>query len=423
MAGNQLGKTYCGAAEAAIHLTGRYPNWWQGRRFDRPIRMWAGSKTNEVVRDAAQRLLIGEPKDRSAWGTGLIPGDCLVDTSSRQGVADALDSALIAHVSGANSTLGFKTYDQGREKWQGETLDVLWLDEEPPEAIYSEGITRTNATGGMVFMTFTPLLGMSEVVRRYLMDESADRDVTRMTIEDAEHFTPETRAQIIASYPAHEREARTKGIPIMGSGRVFAIAEEDITTPAFEIPKHWACIAALDFGWDHPTASVKLAHDRDADIVYVTNAYRKAQATPLIHAAALKPWGNNLPFAWPHDGLQHDKGSGEQLAEQYRQQGLLLLPEKATFEDGSNGVEAGIMRLLERMETGRFKVFSHLVDWFEEFRLYHRKDGLIVKERDDLMAATRYAEMSLRFAETAGEKPPSRYGRSRNGNSGSWMTA
>jgi hypothetical protein len=107
-----------------------------------------------------------------------------------------------------------------------------------------------------------------------------------------------------------------------------------------------------------------------------------------MHAASIKPWGGWIPCAWPHDGLQHDKGSGEQLASLYKDQGLNTLPERATFEDGGNGVEAGVIEMLDRMQTGRFKVFSHLKEWFDEFRLYHRKDGKIVKERDDLLSAT-----------------------------------
>ena len=170
MAANQVGKTYSGAAEAAMHLTGQYPEWFTGRRFDKPTRMWAASKTTDVVRDGVQRLLIGEPKDKSAWGTGLIPHECIHNTSNRQGVADALDSALIKHVSGEYSTIGFKSYDQGRQKFQAETLDVMWFDEEPPFDIYMEGLTRTNATNGIVYLTFTPLLGMSEVVNMFIKE-------------------------------------------------------------------------------------------------------------------------------------------------------------------------------------------------------------------------------------------------------------
>lgn len=168
MAGNQLGKTFSGGAEVAYHATGLYPDWWTGRRFPAPNRWWAGSKTGEVTRDGVQRILVGEPKDSTRWGEGMIPGDKLSDWSRRQGVADALDSVLVKHISGGTSTIGFKSYDQGREKWQGETLDGVWFDEEPPLEIYMEGLTRTNATGGMAFLTFTPLLGMSDVVSMFL---------------------------------------------------------------------------------------------------------------------------------------------------------------------------------------------------------------------------------------------------------------
>lgn len=224
------------------------------------------------------------------------------------------------------------------------------------------------------------------------------RHVTSMTIDDVDHYTPEERAQIIASYPPHEREARSKGIPTMGSGRIFPVPEELITCEPREIPRHWPQIIGLDFGWDHPTAAARLAWDRDNDTIYVTACYRRSEAVPAIHAAAIKPWGAWIPVAWPHDGLQHDKGSGDQLKEQYRSHGLKMLNDQATHAEGGNGVEAGLMAMLERMETNRFKVFKGLNDWFEEFRLYHRKDGKIVKERDDIMSATRYGVMMLRFA-------------------------
>ena len=224
------------------------------------------------------------------------------------------------------------------------------------------------------------------------------RAVITATIDDAEHYTPEQRAAIIASYPEHEREARTKGVPMLGSGRVFPIAESQITCASLPIPDHWPQIGGMDFGWDHPFGAACLAWDRDADVVYVTKVHRQREATPVLHAAALRPWGDWLPWAWPHDGLQHDKGSGEALAAQYRAQGLEMLPERATFEDGGNGVEAGVLEMLDRMQTGRWKVFDHCVEWFDEFRLYHRKDGKIVKERDDVLSASRYGLMMLRHA-------------------------
>lgn len=222
-------------------------------------------------------------------------------------------------------------------------------------------------------VTFTPLNGMSAVVQRYVLPGSdagaATRTVTTMTIEDAEHYSPEERQRIIDSYPAHEKEARTKGIPALGSGRIFPVSVESITVAPFEIPKHWVQIGGLDFGWDHPSGATGCAWDRDADIFYVTKEYREREATPLIHSGALKPWGSWLPWSWPHDGLQHDKGSGEQLAAQYRGHGLNMLPERATFDDGTNGVEAGLADMLDRMQTGRWKVFSTCTHWFEEFRL------------------------------------------------------
>lgn len=224
------------------------------------------------------------------------------------------------------------------------------------------------------------------------------RSITRMTIDDAGHYTQDQRDAIIASYPEHEREARVRGLPTLGSGRVFPISDDKITIDAIAIPKHWARINGLDFGYDHPFAAASCAWDRDADIWYVIAAYRESKSTPVIHSASIKPWGDWIPSAWPHDGLQHDKGSGDQLASLYQDQGVNTLPERATFEDGGNGVEAGVIEMLDRMQTGRFKVFSHLKEWFDEFRLYHRKDGKIVKERDDLISATRYAIMMKRFA-------------------------
>lgn len=439
MAGNQLGKTVAGGAEWAMHLTGRYPDNWQGATFAKAPLLWAGSVTGESTRDNPQRILIGPPAIEEAWGTGFIPQDCIISRTRAMGVPNLLDSAVIrwgggGDVQAAESVIAFKAYEKGREKWQGPTVDGVWFDEEPPEDIYAEGLTRTNngQRGQFAQMTFTPLLGISGVVARFIMPPKDDpgtpyRHVTTMTIDDADHYSDAQKAQIIASYPPHEKEARAMGIPTLGSGLIFPVTESEIMVDPFPIPEWWKKIGGLDFGWDHPSAAVKLAYDADNDIVYVTQDYRRREAPVVLHAEALKPWGKDLPWAWPHDG-NNDTAAGENLHTQYRRHGLEMLFERATFLDGSNSVEAGLMDMLDRMQTGRWKVFRTCFNWLEERRLYHRENGKVIKERDDTISASRYAYMMIRFAK-ADEKPPMiedphrRAFYKRNGGDGSWVTA
>lgn len=422
MAGNQLGKTRAGGAEVAYHLTGLYPDDWDGKRFDGPVRIWVAGVTGESTRDNPQRILLGPT---GLMGSGTIPKQNILKTSSARGVPDAVETVLVQHVTGGTSQATFKAYSDGREKWQGETLHLVWYDEEPPMDIYIEGLTRTNTTKGVVFITFTPLLGMSDVVVRFRQEQSPDRVVINMTIDDVGHYTEEEKRRIIASYPPHEREARSRGEPMLGTGRVFPVPEEWVTEDDFPIPDHWARIIGIDFGWDHPTAAAALVLDKETDCIHVTACYRQSRETPIYHAAAIKPWGP-FPVSWPHDALQHDKGSGEQLCDIYRRHGLRMLTDRAQFpDDRGNGVEAGIQEMLERMQTGRWKVFKSCHQWFEEFKSYHRKDGKIVKEREDILSATRYAVMMMRFARPkvhTDPKPP-RYGKLRRVLGKTWMSA
>jgi hypothetical protein len=223
------------------------------------------------------------------------------------------------------------------------------------------------------------------------------------TWDDVPHLTQEQKDELWSSVPPHERDARAKGIPTMGSGLIYPVREEDITCEPRDIPRHWPRIIGLDFGWDHPTAAVLLAWDRDYDRIYVVNSYRRKEATPIQHAATLRAWGGTwIPIAWPADGYQHSKGDGQQLKDIYAEQGLFMLDKHATHpsDEKSTGVEAGLMGIMEYMETDRFKVFNDQTEWLEERRMYHRDEGKIVKLRDDLMDATRYGCMMLRFAAT-----------------------
>ena len=172
MAANRVGKTEgAGGYEMALHLTGQYPDWWTGHRFDKPIQAWAAGDTSQTVRDILQVKLLG-PVGQN--GTGLIPGDDIVDIKSKAGgIKDAVETVYVRHASGGLSVLGFKTYDQGRESFQGTERGLVWLDEEPPLDVYMECLLRTMATasfgGGLVMLTFTPLMGLSETVM-HIMD-------------------------------------------------------------------------------------------------------------------------------------------------------------------------------------------------------------------------------------------------------------
>lgn len=400
MAGNQLGKSEAGAFETACHLTGLYPTWWPGRRFDKPTRAWAAGETGIVTRDVSQKKLCGEPGVEAALGTGYIPKRLFVDKPSlSRSATDAFDTIQVRHVTGGVSILRFKSYEQGRTKFQAETLDFGWGDEECPPEVYSEFFTRFTATDGMLFQTFTPLKGRTAVVNRFLDEENEDRGHVIMTIDDVTHITPKQKAKIIAAYPPHEREARVKGIPFMGSGRVFTSTEESISEPAItHVPPHWTKLWGIDFGIGHPFGAVLLLWDRDNDVIHVHHAIRVADQSPLQQAVPMKLVGANVPVAWPQDGTQREKGTGETVASHYRRQGLLMLSDHATWPDGGVSTEAGILEMEDRMVTGRLKVAAHLTQWFEEYRLFHRKDGVLVKVKDDLLSATRIGIMMKRFS-------------------------
>lgn len=172
MAGNRTGKTQAGVYEMTLHLTGIYPDWWEGRRFDKPVKAWAAGDTSKTVRDILQEKFLGPP---GARGTGMIPGDRILKVTTKSGVADAADTAYVRHAAGGASALGFKSYDQRRESFQGCSQDAILLDEEPEMAIYAESLMRTMTTGGLMMLTFTPLNGLTDVALSFLGDGKVEQ--------------------------------------------------------------------------------------------------------------------------------------------------------------------------------------------------------------------------------------------------------
>ena len=409
MAANRVGKSWIGAANMSYHLTGLYPDWWEGHRWEEPIVAWAAGVSAESTRDILQNELLGLPEDSTKLGTGTIPKHCIGERTRKSQVPNAVQSVLIKHhtngVFDGWSKLTFKAFEQGESKFMGSSIHEIWLDENPKDGLFTQCITRTANTGGNVTMTFTPEDGMTPVINQFMNDRKPGQNLVTATWEDAPHLTAAIKEQLLAVYNEHERDMRSKGIPLFGSGPVFMVPEGDIVVEDFDIPDYWPMIAAIDFGYDHPTAVVWLRWDRDADTVYVVDTYSQRKSTATIHASAINARAL-CPVAWPHDGMQHEKGSGITLADQYRGHGVNMLPVYFTnpLSPGEPGkgnykIEPGINAMHEAMQEGRFKVFRTCKEWFDEYRLYHREDGKIVALGDDLMSATRYAYQSLRFAE------------------------
>ena len=405
-AANRVGKTECAAAEVAYHLTGLYPEWWAGKTFDEPVLVWTGSPTNETSRDIVQKALLGGTGEE--LGLGFIPKDTIIGKPKMRqaGVSDVVDSFKIRHVSGGVSTCIMKTYEQGWRKWQGTAPHVVWNDEEPEDhKVYTESLTRLLTSNGTMMVTFTPLLGQTELVRHFMVDQVPGTFVETADWNDAPHLDEEAKEQLKGSYPKHEVQARTQGVPMLGVGAVFPISEEDIKVCPFEIPRHFAQIVGIDFGIYHPAAVVKCAWDRDRDIFYVVDEFKKEGLTPdLLSPRVHKMSGDTIPVAWPHDGMNKDKASGEILIKHFRREDsrIRYLSKSARYNNdkgGSQAVEPVVGELLERMQDGRFCVFSTCNHFFDEFRSYHRDDnGKIVDKRDDVLKAIMYAYMMRRYA-------------------------
>ena len=171
------GKSVAGGAEMTYHLTGRYPDWWEGRRFDEPIRALAAGDTSQTTRDIIQNKLLGGLYETPEFGTGLIPKDCLGKPTPSRGIANAYEEIAVHHVSGGTSRLAMRSYDQGRRIFQGVELHAVWLDEEVPRDVYEEALVRTMTTQGLVWMTFTPLQGLTPLVVDFLESRSEQEPV------------------------------------------------------------------------------------------------------------------------------------------------------------------------------------------------------------------------------------------------------
>ena len=406
-AANQIGKTYTGTTLDALHLLGDYPEGYEGHRFDFAPLIWCLGYSMEKTRDLLQSALFGKMVNGKFEG-GLVPADRIVSHESSGGTVNSMRTVRVKHKFGISS-VQFWSYAQGQHAIMGDVVDWFHVDEEPKDQkIRPQLLTRTingdKGRGGRGIYTFTPENGRTSLVVQFMDTPSKDQLFMMKGWGDAPHISPEKAERLLASYPVHQRDMRSKGIPMLGHGRIYDFSEDFLSCAPFVIPDHFRVIDGMDFGWDHPQSRIRLAFNPETNEHYITHAYKASRNTPDQARGATMDWALNCPTAWPHDGLNSEKSSGEQQKTAYVKAGFNLVKEHATWNSGGNGVEAGIFEIRDLMAQGKFKVFSGVRAVLDEMLQYHRDDqGKIVKSNDDALDAARYAYMMKRFAINYGD--------------------
>ena len=214
------------------------------------------------------------------------------------------------------------------------------------------------------------------------------------TWEDVPHISEKAKAEMLDAMEPHMRDARAKGIPVMGAGVIYPVPESAFVVEPFEMPDWWPRAYGLDVGWKR-TAAIWGAWDRDSDCIYLYSEHYMGQAAPAVHASGIKQRGEWIWGAIDPASAGSGQVDGRKLREEYAKEGLNLI-------DADNAVEAGIHAFYQRLVSGRLKVFSTCRNFISEFRIYRRdENGKIVKENDHLMDAGRYLIMSgMRVAKT-----------------------
>ncbi len=409
---NQSGKSLSGCMETCFHLTGNYPEWWTGHVVDPrvnagngdfEINVWVVGTDSKTVRDSLQSKIIGT--EAKKYTDGVIHPDYIdiEGAIKSRGVPGLIDTVYITHKSGIKSKLQFRSYEQGRENLQAATIDAVYCDEEPPAEVIGELRARIGATGGFMYMAFTPLKGMTPLVQEFWTKDNEDKCLVCMNIYEASHYTPEKIKRIESLYSGlseSERKARMMGVPTMGSGLVYPVDDEELKWDYDgALPVHWRRLYAIDFGrGEHPFACTWGALDPVTDVLYLYDAIKVKGKTAAELCSMIRGKGDWIRGTYPHD-FNRDSGVGGKYKEIYIREGLNLTGVHAQDKDGSNKVENGIIELRQRMIDGKFKVARHLSDWFSEKQTYrYGDDGKPIKEKDDLMDSTRYLTIMLRYA-------------------------
>ena len=434
--------TLSGGAEMAIHLTGKYPDWWDGRKFDKPVLGLASGKNNEKTRDLVQKELFGDPANEKEYGTGWVPKLDIVKAVRKPGVPDAKYHIFVKHYTDGkydgDSKITLLAYDMGKESWMGFAADIVWLDEEPPEDIMGQATRSIVDRGGSIYMTFTPENGRTAVLiaiskswsnhHATWMDAAGEdfdislpngRKLEFKTVYgihgQAGHLTEEKVTNALKGMLPHELEMRVLGEPMQGSGLIFSYPQDQVMCEPIEIPDHFKRLCAIDFGGisqkSHPSAVVWIAYDESNDTAYVYDCLKLFSNDPAEVAARMLSRPQWITTHFPHDMMKTVAGGGT-VADLYKKYGINMFHTHVTNPNEEKGegkggikIEPGLIDMNARFADRRLRIFNTLPEIWDEIRNYHTTKTTegsvkIVYRDDDLISAIRYCLMMLRHAIT-----------------------
>ena len=431
LAANRIGKTVSTCYETAMHLTGLYPEWWEGYRFTTAITAMVAGEGWSQVALVLQNELLGtqDVKITENLGTGAIPRDCIVPDTMRNDGANNI-GCEIRHVSGTNSYLLFANYTQEVRQLQGFKLNLAVFDEQPPDDFFSEIVTRTATTQGKVLCSFTPLKGLNGLVSKFWNKEEG-YEFIRVAWDDVPEMDPwgqpfllyETRRQLERDYLPHEREARIAGKPVMGKGAVFQLnnwptyktGEIDFT----RMPRIQRVIA-LDLGLVNDKTVISLMYWEPSEKTaflhrqIVVQGIEEAVPTQYINHL-LRPEVFGTPIILPADASTHGRytmsaNSIRELFEQYE----LNVYEKAIMNPPdsqgrvTNHKAYGINQMRQMLEVGSLMINENCTNFLSEAGNYYVDERGRFSDPDDCIDSCRYALLACLqgIAETWDNKTP-----------------
>jgi len=414
LAANRVGKTTSTCYETAMHLTGQYPEWWDGHRFSGPITCMVAGEGWSQVALVLQNELLGtqDVKLLEHIGTGAIPRDCIVVDTMRNDGANCI-GVEIRHRSGTNSYLLFANYTQEVRQLQGFKLNLAVFDEQPPDDFFSEIVTRTATTQGKVLCSFTPLKGLNGLVSKFWNREEG-YEYIRVSWDDVPEYDPwgqafllmETRRQLERDYLPHEREARIAGKPVMGKGAVFQIANWPTYNTGdidfFRMP-HILRVIALDLGLVNDKTVISLMYWEPYEKVaylhkqIVVQGIEEAVPSQYINHL-LRPEVFGTPIVLPPDASTPGRYtmSANSIRELFESYELNVYHKPIMNPPDSEGritnhKSYGINQMRQMLEVGSLMVNANCTQFLSEAQNYYVDQQGRFSDPDDCIDSARYA--------------------------------